>query len=294
MGISARTGNRRRSTGHGPRWLQPTVEVLECRIVPSWAGVPPETVPPPTNPYQFNLNNQGDATIGSSITSSEVDYFRINASSSGSYLIRINTPSSNLNPVLGLFDVTGLQLAYNDDVAAGNPDSSLTINLTAGVTYFAGVTNYTGTPSGAYLIAVDGPPLPDDIYEPNDSRTPRPPNWAPLRRSPPLAGWPCGTRTGSVSRPPEPAPAPIPFASISVTPRATSACNCTAATAACWRTRPAPATSSKSPSPAERLLLCRPGHRGAHARAAGDPAGGPPAPPVRRAGQLSTGPGDVG
>ncbi len=156
-----------------PRLL---LEALEDRVVPSWAGVPPRVMPrgglirPAEAAVAVTLDAQHDAQGTAAITANEVDYYSFVAPVSGTYRLSALTPSSSLDTVLGLFDATGARVAYNDDISAGNRDSQLTATLTAGARYYFGVTNYTGTPGGAYTWQVDGPSAAaDDGFENNDT-----------------------------------------------------------------------------------------------------------------------------
>lgn len=148
------------------------MESLEPRLALTWAGVPPSSITPPTNDVALTLNSQGDATGTASIATTEVDYYSFTATSTGSYTISATTPSSNLDTVIGIFSATGQRLAYNDDLAGANTDSRITLNLTAGSSYFLGVTNYSSTSRGSYTYTIDGAtPIvqTDDLYENNDT-----------------------------------------------------------------------------------------------------------------------------
>lgn len=151
---------------------------LEERLMPSWGATPPASLTVPTSNYvQVSLNAQGDATGTASIASTELDWFRFTATTGGSYILDATTPSSNLDTVAAVYSSTGSRLGYNDDVSSSNTDSRVTVTLTAGQTYFLGVTNYTGTAAGAYSWKIDGPaaivtppPATDDAYENNDTQ----------------------------------------------------------------------------------------------------------------------------
>lgn len=153
----------------GPRRLR--LEILEFREVLAWSGVPPVSIVPPSNAVVLGLDSQGDTSRTATIASTEVDYFTFTAGTAGSYRINVNTPTSNLDPVLGVFSTQGNRLAYNDDISATNRDSQLTLALTAGQRIYVGVTNYIGTAGGSYQLLIDGPAAgtPDDSYENNDS-----------------------------------------------------------------------------------------------------------------------------
>lgn len=152
------------------RRLRLGIQILEDRSLMAWSGIPPTTVSIGSS-TAVTLNSQGDASGAAAIASSEVDYFRFTAGQTGSYRLAATTPSSNLDTVLGVFSSSGQRLAYNDDISSANRDSQLTLNLTAGNTYYFGITNYTGTAGGSYSWLVDGPAptVADDAYEQNDS-----------------------------------------------------------------------------------------------------------------------------
>jgi hypothetical protein len=149
------------------------LEELEPRWAPAWLGVPPATITPPASAVQVTFNAQNDATGSAAIASTEVDYYSFTAPASGLYTLSAATPTSNLDPVLGLFSSTGQRRAYNDDISSSNTDSRLNYSLTAGTRYYVGITNYTGSAGGAYTWTIDGPAGTgtDDALENNDTRT---------------------------------------------------------------------------------------------------------------------------
>jgi len=156
--------------GRGNSNLRMGGEVLEPRWTPAWGAIPPSTIAVPSSAVQITLTNN-DAYGSASIASNEIDYYSFVAGSTGSYLLTTATPSSNLDTVLGIFSSTGGRLGYNDDISSTNPDSRLTVNLTAGVRYYVGITNYTSSAGGAYTWSIDGPAVTatDDSYENNDT-----------------------------------------------------------------------------------------------------------------------------
>jgi hypothetical protein len=163
----------RASRARRPLSARPSPESLEGRVVLSWAGTPPASIVPPTAAVALGLNGQGDATGNAAITANEVDYYSLVAPASGSYRINALTPSSRLDPVLGVFDAAGTRIASNDDLSASNRDSQLSVTLAAGNRYYFGITNYAGTRGGAYTWNVDGPAATatpaDDAREENDT-----------------------------------------------------------------------------------------------------------------------------
>jgi hypothetical protein len=172
MGWLWRQNDRQPTTARSARKPQTRrleVESLEERLVMSWGSVPPSAIRPPTAPGQVLLNERGDAQATASIARNEVDYYSLTAPRTGSYRIAASTPGSNLNPVLGVFNAQGRRVAANNDISRTNKDSALTFKLRAGDRYYLGITNYNRTPGGRYVASVDGPTLPDDRYEQNDT-----------------------------------------------------------------------------------------------------------------------------
>ncbi len=145
------------------------VELLEDRLTPSWTGVPPATIVPPSTALAVTLNSAGDAGGAAAITSNEVDYYRFTATTSGTYVFTASRSNSSIDTVLGVFNSGGSRLGYNDDISSTNLNSRLTLSLTAGNTYYVGITNYTGAPGGNYTWFIDGPTA-DDRYEENDTQ----------------------------------------------------------------------------------------------------------------------------
>lgn len=147
------------------------LESLEDRLALSWGGVPPSAITPPSNAVAVTLDAQASAQGSAAITANEADFYTFTATRSGTYRVNASTPNSSLDTVLGVYSASGGRLAYNDDISSTNRDSQLTVNLTAGVRYYFGISNYVGTAGGAYSWLVTGPAaaLPDDAYEDNDS-----------------------------------------------------------------------------------------------------------------------------
>jgi hypothetical protein len=131
------------------------IEELEDRLTPAWT-TPPLTLTPPSNPVILTLNNSGDFIGNASITRSEIDWYRFTVVA-GTTKVTATTPTSNLDTVIALYTTTGQRIIFNDDINyPSNTDSQFSTNLAAG-TYLLGVTNYTGSPNGAYTLAVDSP-----------------------------------------------------------------------------------------------------------------------------------------
>lgn len=146
------------------------VEALEDRLALAWAGVPPAQIAPPSSFTGLALNSAGDANRSASIANDEVDYYRFTAGAGGTYSLEALTPSGNLDTVLGVFSSAGERLAYNDDIGSGDTDSRLAVTLAAGQRCIVGVTNFTGTPGGGYVLRIEGPRGGDDAFENNDTR----------------------------------------------------------------------------------------------------------------------------
>jgi Bacterial pre-peptidase C-terminal domain len=147
-----------------------SVTALEDRVNMSWGGVPP-ALAFPTNAVRLTLDAQAQAQAPAAITANEVDFYRFTAPTTGNYHIGAATPTSSLDTVLAVYNWNGQRIAYNDDISANNSDSQVTVSLTAGQTYFVGITNYTGSPNGGYSWFIAGPAggARDDAYEDNDT-----------------------------------------------------------------------------------------------------------------------------
>ncbi|MBL8797991.1 MAG: hypothetical protein JNM56_29100 [Planctomycetia bacterium] len=89
----------------------------------------------------------------------EIDWYKFQAPTTGAYTILAQTPSrsSALDPVLGVYNSQGQRVAFNDDIASNNRDSGVTVALTAGATYYIGITNYTGSKPGDYTYSITRP-----------------------------------------------------------------------------------------------------------------------------------------
>jgi hypothetical protein len=151
--------------------VRPLVEMLEDRVVPSWGSTPPATITPPSSYTSVNLNSAGDASGSAAITSNEIDWYKFTVGTGGSFIFdALKASGSSVDTVAAIYTSTGSRVAYNDD-SNGTTNSHFTATLTAGATYYFGVTNYTGTANGNYTWNIDGPASSsgDDAYEENDS-----------------------------------------------------------------------------------------------------------------------------
>ena len=133
------------------------LEPLEPRLALTWAGVPLVAISPPSTATAITLDAQGDATGTASIVTTEVDYYKFSPTNNGSHVFSAVTPGSSLDTVVGVFSATGQRLAFNDDISRADTDSRLSVNLTAGATYYVGITNYSVRSRGTYNWIIDGP-----------------------------------------------------------------------------------------------------------------------------------------
>lgn len=164
----------RRQKNTTRRWLTLRGERLEDRLALAWAGMPPNFITPPTGAVPVTFNSQGDAQGTASIAATEIDYYTFLAPRAGNYRITTQTPNSNLDTVIGVFNAGGQRMAYDDDTPTST-DSDLTVALAAGGRYYVGITNYSGSPPGTYSWIIDGPAtgttVTDDSFEDNDTRS---------------------------------------------------------------------------------------------------------------------------
>lgn len=152
-----------------------SLESLEERLTPSWSSTPPATLTSlPASFTSITQNSAGDATGNASIATTEIDWYRFTETASGAATFQALTPASNLDTVIAVYNSSRARVGYNDDISNTNRDSRFTVNLTAGQTYYFGVTNYTGTAGGSYTWSLDGAAASgggtDDSYENNDTR----------------------------------------------------------------------------------------------------------------------------
>src|SRR5437763_1416440 len=105
-------GRKSRKTVRTIRKARLTVELLEDRLNPSWAGVPPADILPPANALGVLLNSQGDASGYAAISFGEVDYYRFTAAVGGSYTFAAADQSGTLDTVLGVFSSIGQRVGY--------------------------------------------------------------------------------------------------------------------------------------------------------------------------------------
>ncbi len=91
----------------------------------------------------------------------DTDLFRFVAVSTGQATIRLDTPDSELNPVLYVAggDSQNPVIAGNNDY--NGHDSQVTIDVVEGETYFVLADSYQNRSAGAYTLSVDMPPVDD-------------------------------------------------------------------------------------------------------------------------------------
>jgi hypothetical protein len=149
---------RARKPAAGRRTTRLRLEALEDRLTPSWAGVAPAAVVPPPA-LGVGLNGRDAAAGAGAITANEVDWYRFTALGTGTYTFNIATPYSHMASVVGVFAASGDQLASNANGNRAVTSDKVTAALTAGQSYFLGVTNWSSTPGGGYYWSIVGPTL---------------------------------------------------------------------------------------------------------------------------------------
>ena len=110
-------------------WL--SVERMEDRVTPSWGAIPPAVIAPPVGATLVTLNGFGQGSGSADISANEIDWYKLSAPATGSYQIRTDNSASGVDTVLGVFNVYGTRLGYNDDISfPSNTDSRVTSSLT--------------------------------------------------------------------------------------------------------------------------------------------------------------------
>lgn len=143
--------------------FRPDAEALEGRVVLSWAGAPPATInlkTPLADRFNVSFPIVGGFYQNSAITRGELDLYTFKAPRTGTYTLLASRTFGSINTVEGLFDSTGKRLAFNDDTSRISTNSRISITLQAGQTYVLGITNYTRTPNGQYLVTITPPSVP--------------------------------------------------------------------------------------------------------------------------------------
>lgn len=98
-------------------------------------------------PTPISINSQIAGNIGSDgsflVGADDLDVYRFVAPATQRLIIRTSTSTEDsADTVLRVFDASGVELRFNDDVSANNLSSKVTITVTAGQTYYIGVNGY--------------------------------------------------------------------------------------------------------------------------------------------------------
>ncbi|MEI6324350.1 MAG: hypothetical protein WCO91_02745, partial [Gemmataceae bacterium] len=149
------------------RFTRLALESLEGRLNPSWT-IAPATIVIPTDSTALVFDAK-QAMSGTAVNSSdEVDWYKVSPAWSASYQFNAAKSGSRIDTIMALYSSNGTLIAENDDISSSNTNSRFGTPLVAGEKYFLGVTNYTGSATGKYSLAVGGQ-LVDDAYENNDT-----------------------------------------------------------------------------------------------------------------------------
>src|SRR5262245_55561114 len=94
------------------RRFRPTLDRLEDRLAPAWAGAPPTRVfPTPQETVKVALTNQGFGSLPGGNFQGHTTYVRFVAPRSGIYGFSAQTPNSTVDTVIGVFNSAGFRLA---------------------------------------------------------------------------------------------------------------------------------------------------------------------------------------
>ncbi|MCX7429292.1 MAG: pre-peptidase C-terminal domain-containing protein [Planctomycetia bacterium] len=115
-----------------------------------------------------NLGTAGDRTEnGLTIhAANNEDYYRLTAASSGTLTVDINFSQFYGNLNLYLYDSSQTLVASSTGV--GN-NEHVSYSVTAGQVYYVKVVGNSGATNPDYSLVIDGPDIPADRFEPNDS-----------------------------------------------------------------------------------------------------------------------------
>jgi hypothetical protein len=111
-------------------------------------------------PTQLDATNAGMPTTGTIAVSGDVDLYQFTAQATGGVTIEQDAANdSGLDTTLVVFDATGRQIAYNDDIdtKAGNYNSRVQLAVDAGQTYYveAAASPYpSGSDTGDYQLTI--------------------------------------------------------------------------------------------------------------------------------------------
>src|SRR5262249_9043252 len=105
------------------------LEYLEDRVTPSWAGIPPAQITPPSGALVVALDSQtGDAGGTGYNYYGENDFVRFTTTVAGPYIFTASASFSRMDTVIGVFNSTGARLGFNDDISTTtNTNSQLTL-----------------------------------------------------------------------------------------------------------------------------------------------------------------------
>ncbi len=132
---------------------------------PTYVTIEPIPTPAPSFTGGFtNLSTVSPA--------GDVDYYSITAPSGTTSLNVTVTPQAGLDSVVQLFNSSGVLLQNIDPGGTGGVDSATNIAVTAGSSFFLGVSGFIRTMTGAYDIAVDFNPDQVDQGDPPATVTP--------------------------------------------------------------------------------------------------------------------------
>ncbi|MCH7563718.1 MAG: hypothetical protein IH968_07830 [Gemmatimonadetes bacterium] len=115
-----------------------------------------------------NAANIGDLIVGDITASGDIDFFRLDGVPAGTEIeldVDARAIGSTLDSTVGLYDATGVRIAFNDD--ADGSDSRLTHTIPETGTYFAAVAGF-GSSFGFYQLTIGtlepGPADPTTLF----------------------------------------------------------------------------------------------------------------------------------
>lgn len=149
------------------RFTRLALESLEGRLNPSWT-IAPATIVIPTVSTVLVFDAKQAMSGTAVISTGEVDWYKVSPAWSASFGFNAAKSGTRIDTIMALYSSNGTLIAENDDISSSNTNSRFSTALVAGEKYFLGVTNYTGSATGKYSLAVGGQ-LVDDAYENNDT-----------------------------------------------------------------------------------------------------------------------------
>ena len=132
-------------------------------------AIPPDFYEPnDTFAAATNLGTLGNVALaGLSIHApGNDDYFRFTAAANGQAQISTTFSHALGDLDLAVYDTTQTQLGVSQGVVDGE---NLTIQVTAGQTYFVRVYGFSGATNSNYSLTIVAPAIPPDVFEPNDT-----------------------------------------------------------------------------------------------------------------------------